>query len=216
VSTDFTEWSTPLTKTELAYRQVRQLIIEGTLPPDTAIDQEVLAQRLGLSTTPVREALRLLESEKLVVNRPNRRTVVTPFDRELLDETYTVRLLLDPFAASLAATNATDELRERLRQLVAEPGTGQTPAERLRADRDLHRTIYAAPGNSTLTQMLDLLWDRSARYRMAALKHATGDIIALDEHRAIVDAVTGGNADLASQLMHEHVTASRQRLQRWA
>src|SRR5262245_40634132 len=99
---------TALTKTDLAYWHVRQEILEGTLAPGSALDQEALAARLGLSTTPVREALRRLESEHLVRSRAHRDTVVAELSPTLLADTYAVRLTLDPLAVMMTAKTASD------------------------------------------------------------------------------------------------------------
>jgi DNA-binding GntR family transcriptional regulator len=205
-------YATPLTKTEMAYRQIRQEIIEGLLGPNTVIDQEALALRLGLSTTPVREALRLLESENLVINRRHRNTVVTPLDYDLLEETYSVRLSLDPLAVAFAAVKATDAEREFIKTLVHQELPDPTPVETMHANRRLHRAIYAASGNSVLTQVLDTLWDRSDRYRMVTVRNDTHARIAHHEHHAIVDAVLAGDAETAAALMRDHVGESLQRI----
>lgn len=205
-------YAAPLTKTEMAYRQIRREIIEGSLSPNTVIDQEALAIRLGLSTTPVREALRLLESENLVINRRHRNTVVTPLNYDLLEETYAVRLSLDPLAVAIAAAKATVVDREFIRTFGNQAAPDPTPIETLHANRRLHRAIYAASGNSVLTQVLDALWDRCDRYRMVTLQNDTQVKIAHDEHHAIVNAVLAGRAETAAALMRDHVAESLERI----
>src|ERR1700692_4179432 len=107
----------PVTKTDLAYLQIRQMILEGELPPGISLDQEALAQSLGLSTTPVREALRRLESERLVLSRAQPGQVGGPRPLATKEKVFSVRLSLDPLAASLAAAHADDSERERIRAL---------------------------------------------------------------------------------------------------
>lgn len=205
-------YAVPLTKTELAYRHIRREIIEGVLSPDTVLDQEALAERLGLSTTPVREALRMLESEHLVISRRHRNTVVTPLDYDLLEETYAVRLSLDPLAASMAAVKASAQDRELMDRLADEEPADKSPVTYLTLNRTLHRAVYSASGNSILTQILDTLWDRSDRYRMVTLGHEEHIQIAAGEHRAIVDAVLAGDGAKAATLMHDHLAESLQRI----
>jgi DNA-binding GntR family transcriptional regulator len=202
---------TPLTKTELAYRQIRREIVEGVLRPGMILDQEALADRLGLSTTPVREALRLLESEALVINRRHRNTVVAPLDLLAIEEAYAVRLVLDPLAVGLAAENASDLQREEIRALAFGPPEAE-PGAALYANRKLHRAMYAASGNSVLTVVLDSLWDRSDRYRMVILHSQTRAQVADDEHHAIVSAVLARDVEKASALMREHVGESLHRV----
>lgn len=205
-------YAAPLTKTELAYRHLRREIIEGVLSPDSVLDQEALAVRFGLSTTPVREALRMLESEHLVISRRHRNTVVTPLDYDLLEETYAVRLSLDPLAASMAAVKASEQDRQLMDRLADEEPADRSPVTYLTLNRALHRVVYSASGNSILTQMLDTLWDRSDRYRMVTLGHEEHIQIAAGEHRAIVDAVLAGDGARAATLMHDHLAESLQRI----
>lgn len=201
-----------MTKADIAYRQIRKEIVEGTLPPGETLDQEALAVRLGLSTTPVREALSRLESEELVISRPHRKTVVAPLSFSLLEETYAVRLALDPLAAAFAASRATDEERARIKELSENEPDSNDPIAHLHHNRRLHREIYAACGNKVLIQILDVLWDRSDRYRLATLKDDSTIRVAKDEHATIVDAVLEGDGRRAAELMSEHVADSLQRI----
>src|SRR5260370_37031073 len=87
-----------LTKADLAYQQIRQRILEGELAPETSLDQEALAKWLGLSTTPVREALRRLEAELLAVSRAHRDTVGAALAVAMAEEVYARRRSLEPVA----------------------------------------------------------------------------------------------------------------------
>jgi DNA-binding GntR family transcriptional regulator len=201
-----------LTKSDLAYQQVRQRILEGSLAPGSLIDQEALAADLGLSTTPVREALRRLESERLVISRAHRDTVVAPVSVELLEEVYTIRLALDPIAVSLTAQNASQDALDELAEFLGEDVESLSTVQHLHHNRDLHRAIYSACGNSILIQTLDSLWDLSDRYRMITLQDNTTIKSAAAEHAAIVQAVVDRKAELASSLMRDHVAESLQRI----
>jgi DNA-binding GntR family transcriptional regulator len=209
-----------VTKTDLAYAQIRQKILEGELAPETSLDQEALAEWLGLSTTPVREALRRLESERLVVVRAHRDTVVAPLSLETVEEVYAVRLSLDPLAAALAAARADGSDAERLAGLLPEnpqillpenPPTDDA-VNAVYRNRHLHRAIYAASGNAVLVEMLDSLWDLSDRYRLVISKDYRALEVAGEEHAAIVTAVAGGEPDRASDLMREHLAGSLSRI----
>jgi DNA-binding GntR family transcriptional regulator len=196
-----------LTKTDLAYWQVRDEILDGTLPPGTSLDQEALAARLGLSTTPVREALRRLESERLVVGRAHRDTFVAELSQELLEDTYAVRMNLDPLAVSLAAKLAKPEELEAIAEL-ARVLPSDDPTEQLRHNRALHRAIYTACGNDVLIEILDLLWDRTDRYRLITIKQEHDPAGQRGEHVEIADALTARNGRLAARLMTAHLTKS--------
>lgn len=201
-----------LTKADIAYRQIRREIVEGSLAAGTTLDQEAMALRLGLSTTPVREALSRLESEELIINRPHRKTVVAPLSFTLLEETYAVRLSLDPLAVALAATHASEEERAAINELKERRLEGSDPVAHLHNNRALHRLIYSASGNKVLVQILNVLWDRSDRYRLATLKDDSTIRVADEEHGLIVEAVLARDADRAAELMTKHVADSLQRI----
>jgi DNA-binding GntR family transcriptional regulator len=201
-----------LTKSDHAYQQVRLRILEGVLTPGSVIDQEALATELGLSTTPVREALRRLESERLVISRAHRDTIVAPVSLELLDEVYAIRLVLDPLAVALAAVNATPEHLQGMAEILDAELEIPSTVHHLHHNRDLHREIYRACGNTIMIQVLDSLWDLTDRYRMITLQHNTSVGNAAAEHAAIVAAVVARKPERASGLMRDHVAESLQRI----
>lgn len=200
-----------LTKVDFAYRELRREIVEGVLPANSQLDQEALAARLGLSTTPVREALRRLESERLIVSRAHRSAVVAPLSFTLLEETYTVRVELDPLAVRLAAANATAEQLQRMSEFAVQP-RDQSPVNYLNHNRRLHRAMYGACGNAVLVEMLDVLWDRSDRYRMITLSDDQTIPLADREHSAIIAAVTARKGERAAGLMRDHIAGSFERI----
>ncbi|MGE0166438.1 MAG: GntR family transcriptional regulator [Nocardioides sp.] len=215
-----------MTKSDLAYYRIRAEIIDGTMRPGSEVDQEALALRLGLSTTPVREALRRLEEQELVVSQAHRNTRVAPLSRRVIEDTYAVRLALDPMAASLAATVASADEIKTMRRYLEVDATRLSPQDLLHRNRDLHRSIYAACGNPVLVRHLESLWDRCDRYRSAILQGFTGAgtpeddhrriVEAEDDHRKIVDAIARHDSDTAAALMGPHVSASLETIRRAA
>jgi DNA-binding GntR family transcriptional regulator len=196
-----------LTKTDIAYWQVRQDILDGSLAPGTSLDQEALAARLGLSTTPVREALRRLETEHLVVSRAHRDTYVTELSQEVLADTYAVRLNLDPLAVSLTAKFAKPTDLETIGEMARlEPS--DDPTEQLQQNRVFHRQIYVSCNNEVLIEILDLLWDRSDRYRLLVITEDRNPATVRSEHIEIADAITARNGKLASKLVTAHISKS--------
>lgn len=204
-----------VTKVDVAYQLLRNEIFQGILPPSASLDQEAIATRLGLSTTPVREALRRLESEKLVISRSHRDTIVAPVSLELLENTYAVRVRLDPVAVGYAAERATDEQLAQVERLCVPP-TYSDPVADLYRNRTLHRAIYAACGNATLVEILDMLWDRSDRYRLIMLRTRSTASTAHQEHEAIVRAVLARDGEFAADLMTQHIAASPRQIRRQA
>jgi DNA-binding GntR family transcriptional regulator len=111
-------------------------------------------------------------------------------------------------SGSSSAAHADDSERERIRALSRQHPPQDDPAAAVHFNRRLHRSMYAACGNTTMVEILDSLWDLSDRCRLIISKRAAGLAMAGDEHPAIVSAVTGGSPDRAAKLMREHVAAS--------
>lgn len=202
----FREVARALTKTDLAYGQIRQAILEGHFEPGSTLDQEELAHQLDLSTTPVREALRRLESEHLVVRRAHRDTVVAPLSMTTVEESFSVRLALDPLAASLAATEAAPEERKLLQELLLGDEPGPRPVDRVNQHRHLHRGVYGTCHNAVLVEMLDSLWDLGDRYRLVTLQLGAIAPPIYRDHGAILEAVIEGRSKDAAKLVHEHTS----------
>jgi DNA-binding GntR family transcriptional regulator len=197
----------PMTKSEAAYQEIRQRIFEGTLQPGAVLNQEALAASLGLSTTPLREALRRLESEGVVELKAHRDMVIKPLTLRELHELYAVRQQLDPHAAALAAEHAPPEILKEIVRLAEQPA-GDTAHERLTANRLFHRTIYSAGGNLLLTQLLDSLWDRTDRYRLLLLQDELHLFAVAREHQRIARAVQRRDVDKVTKLVSDHVAAA--------
>ncbi len=198
-----------LTKAEAAYQQLRERIVEGSLAPGATINQERLAADLGLSITPLREALRRLEAEELVALSAHKIVRVVPLSRRELYELCLTRGQLDPLAATLAAAEATDQEAQAILDLAA-----QQPAHdlrgRLTANRRFHLAIYAASHNKVLAAILRQLWDRTDRYRILVIGDSgTHDDIGT-EHQDIARAILGREGDLVAELMRHHVQQALQ------
>jgi DNA-binding GntR family transcriptional regulator len=195
-----------LSKSEWAYRTVRAMILSGELEPGTSIDQQALAARLGISTTPLREGLRRLEAEYYVVSQDHREMLIAPMTLEDVEGIYQVRLELDPLAARLACKNmTTEQIRALANQLPPEAApAGDYPAE----SREFHRTIYAASGNRALIRVMESLYDQFERYR--AQLRDDPDMVrkARREHAQMCDLLIERDADGLAELMRAHVLAS--------
>lgn len=202
----------PSTKADAAYVYIRKAILEGQLAPGSSLDQESLAKTLGLSTTPVREALRRLEVEGLVLSRAHRDTIVAPLSLPLLEETYSLRLVLDPMAAALTAKHIPDEDARSLLDFVGEETAPMTVVEQLNLNRRFHRRIYGACGNSVLVSTLESLWNMTDRYRLVTLKQVGTPEVARAEHQEIAELVIAHNPEAVHALMEKHVSDSLQRI----
>lgn len=193
-----------LTKAEAAYQQLRERIVEGSLKPGSTINQERLAADLGLSITPLREALRRLEAEGLVALSAHKIVRVMPLSRRELYELALTRGQLDPLAAALAATEATDQEAESIVGLAAQPGSLDVRG-RLTLHRRFHVAIYAASHNNVLGGILRQLWDRTDRYRIIVMADRPIDPGTGTEHQDIARAILDREGDLVADLMRRHV-----------
>ena len=202
-----------MTKAEIAYDLVREQVLRGDLVPGAVIPQAALARELGVSTTPLREALRRLMTEGLVELDAHRDARVTRLTLEEARDLIEIRRSLDPLAAGLAAERRTREdlalirqAAEELRPLRTDPATAE-----LLTHRRFHVAIYTASHNQLLVQNLDGLWDKADRYRRLALEDGRTEAD-LDrthsEHRALVDAIAAGDSATATTVMLAHVEAS--------
>lgn len=202
-----------MTKAESAYELVREQVLSGDLEPGAVIAQATLARELGISTTPLREALRRLMTEGLVELDAHRDARVTRLTAEEARDLIEIRRSLDPLAAGLAAERRTREdlaliraTADELLPLRTDPGTAE-----LLTHRRFHVAIYSASHNQMLVQTLDGLWDKADRYRRLALENGRTEED-LDrthtEHRAMVEAIAAGDADTAAAVMLAHVDAS--------
>ena len=197
-------------KTAEAYRALKDLIVSLELPPAALIDERRLAERLGVGLTPVRQALRRLEWESLVVILPRRGTLVADLSDSDLGRIFELRSVLEPQAASLAAERGLDEQRGALAAVIGKLRTElvrPTPDRRLliALDRDLHRLIWAMAGNQMLEQTLEWLFSHVLRRWNVSIDRAESLGTAMELHEAIAAAIIAGHAAQANAAMARHV-----------
>lgn len=201
------------TKSDLAYTRVRALILSGELAPGTVLPQATLARTIGMSTTPLREALRRLKQQGLVELDAHRDARVAPLDAAEARDLVELRQSLDPLAASLAAERRTDtELAEVRAALDGLESLSSHPSlALLEHHRWFHAAIYRAAHNALLTEALDGLWDKSDRYRVHALEDERVEADrarSAEEHRLLYEAVRDHAGAAAADVMRRHVAAS--------
>ncbi|MEU4893050.1 GntR family transcriptional regulator [Streptomyces sp. NPDC044780] len=205
--------NTFLSKSDLAYAELRGRILTGALPAGSRLAQYDLAESLNMSITPLREAIRRLSSEGLVTVETHRDVRVSPMSSHEARQLFEVRLSLDPTAAELAATRRTAADITTMRAAVDRllPVTRQWGEEALTAHRAFHQALYRASHNDVLIRLLDDLWDKSDRYRRLGLELPPGDeprTRDLREHRQLVDLIEEGRPAEAARLMRDHITNS--------
>ena len=201
------------TKSDFAYLRLREMILSGELAPGTVLNQATLAPAIGISTTPLREALRRLKSEGLVELGAHRDARVSALTVEEARDLLEVRRSLDPLAAALAAERRTKADLHAVRKAATglEPLLTNPDVVNLIAHRAFHTAIYRASHNDVLINTLDSLWDKADRYRRLGLevirsKEERDQKAA--EHTALVDCVSAGDTEGAATVMRQHIATS--------
>ena len=195
---------------EAVYEALLDLITTRALPPGRHLVETELADRLGVSRQPVREALQRLSNEGWVDLRPGYGAFVHTPDEGEAEQLLAVRALLETEAARLAARNAGADDIERLRALWRR-GTraaGEEPVEAaVNANADFHRALIASSGNTVLAELAAQV-DRRVRWFYAPIARARGQA-SWDEHARIIEAVEAGRPDEAAALMADHTERTR-------
>ena len=198
-------------------RRLREAIYDGRLKAGEAIRQEAVAQDFGVSRIPVREALRQLEAEGLVVIRPHSGARVATLDYVECEEIYKMRERLEPLALAESIVGITDEQVARAIELADRLETLQgDPKAWLEGDRELHLACYAGVETPRLLRMIVGFWNTTQQYRRVLLQVFSDEDFALQhsEHRLILDALENRSARTGEDLMRAHIERSRLRLAR--
>jgi DNA-binding GntR family transcriptional regulator len=189
-----------------AYSLILTAIESGTYRPGDRLVESELAERFGVSRTPVREALQRLETQAMLV-RDGRSLIIASLDHNQLAELYTVRAELEALAARLAARHASPEEARVLAHMVEEDQKSTDDPEALaRANKRFHRQIHLASHNRYLVQQLDLVHRSMALMARTSLAAEGRSETALAEHARIVDAITAGDADAADHALRQHIS----------
>ena len=193
--------------TQRAYELIREKITTLELSPGAAIDEQRLAEELDMGLVPVREALKLLAHDDLVIITPRHGLYVADIDVPDLERISEMRLSLESLCARLAAGRATPDDLVVLEALSQEQSTIPTEDSHRLFDFDhrFHQAIARAAHNKYLARTLDHLFGLSQRLWYLALPHIEFLPGAIEKHLELVEAINAGEADLAEQIMSSHV-----------
>jgi DNA-binding GntR family transcriptional regulator len=197
----------PGTTAQHALDALRRAIVAGELRPGQRVRQEEVADELGVSIAPVREALRVLEQEGQVSYLPRRGYFVTKLRVEDLEEIYGLRRMLEEHAARRALPLLDDDALERIRlaarDCVDTAASGDVAAE-LEANRRFHFAVLDSPGQVHTMRVIRLLWDSTEAYRAMYYNSPEERAASIRAHDQIVDAVRRGDADALVRELDEH------------
>lgn len=194
---------------DFAYRAIRRQLVLLDIRPGDPINDIALAAELGVGRTPVREALKRLETDHLVISYPRRGTFATVVDVTELGAISDVRNLLEPHAARRAAEHATRELRAEMRRRAEEIRGLDLADDRtgfLTEDMAVHQLIYRATGNPHLEDVL-VRYDNLATRIWCLVIDRLPDLAGhIRGHSVLLEAIADGDAELAAELARAHVT----------
>jgi DNA-binding GntR family transcriptional regulator len=201
-----------VSNTEDVYSRLREMLLNGEIVPGTVLSQVSLARELGVSTTPLREAMRLLQAEGLLIAEHNRRSRVAPLDPRDIDAVYASRILIEALAVRLTLPTFSASDIEALRgdlDAMAQAGRAQDIAAWEPVHRRFHRRLISGC-DEALARIIDPVADRTERYRRTSLYRSAARTweIGNDEHESIVDACEARDAELASVLLARHLARS--------
>jgi DNA-binding GntR family transcriptional regulator len=191
---------------EEAYDRVRNAILDGELAPGAVMSQVALAMELGISRTPLREALRMLQSEGLVEAEPNRRVRVAPMSPADLEELYVMRITLEAEALRLSVPELTTEDFARLEGFMAEMAHYAEAKDYRRwtfPHYRFHRAL-TAPAGERVNVVLGQWFDHAERYRRLHIGHGPRAWATVD-HRKILDASKARERDSSASLLASHL-----------
>ncbi|NLB52577.1 MAG: GntR family transcriptional regulator [Syntrophomonadaceae bacterium] len=193
---------------ELVLEAIREAIINGVLKPRERLMEIQLAEELGVSRTPVREALRKLELEGFIVMVPRKGAYVADMSMKDVADVFEIRIALEGLAAALAAERITDEeLEEMERHLVekAEAIAKHDMEKLVEIDTKFHEALYGASRNERLIVIISNLREQIQRFRTSSLAMPGRMKQSLDEHRGIVEAIQSRDILMARQAAQEHI-----------
>ncbi|WP_304083062.1 GntR family transcriptional regulator [Peptostreptococcus stomatis] len=198
---------------EVVFENMRKAIIEGVLKPGERLMEIQLSEQLGVSRTPIREAIRMLELEGLVVMLPRKGAYVANISKKDLMDILEVRVGLE----GLAAYCATDRMTEdhiRMLEIISkdlEEAVYKNDVETMLAkDEEFHTLIFEATGNKRLMNMMINIWETVYRFRLMYMSDYSSAVNIVDEHKKIIEAFKKGRSHLAEKLAKEHIELAQQ------
>lgn len=193
---------------DVVFQSLRRAILKGEMEPGERLMEIHLAKRLGVSRTPIREAIRKLELEGLVVMIPRRGAVVASITEKDMRDVLEVRRTLEMMAVEVACDRISAQDLKRLKEAAGEFERSRDSGDIIQmaqADMAFHEIIYNATGNLRLVNILSNLREQMYRYRMEYLKDTSGYDRLRAEHARIYQGICEKNKEMARQAIQEHI-----------
>lgn len=194
---------------DVVFNTLRRAIITGEFAPGERLMEISLANRLGVSRTPVREAIRKLELEGLVIMIPRKGAQVAKITEKSLRDVIEIRCVLEEFAASLACERITEEGKEKLKQAhwqFVEAVQSNDIITIVEKDENFHDAIFQATCNDKLITIINNLREQFYRYRMEYVKDIEQHSVLVTEHEHLLQAIFNQDSETAKRIMRTHLT----------
>ncbi|WP_341878201.1 GntR family transcriptional regulator [Defluviitalea saccharophila] len=202
----------------LVFHRIREDILEGKYEAGEPLTEVAISQHLGVSRTPVREALKQLELEGLVTSIPNKGTVVSGVSKQDIIDIYEIRSLIEGLAARWAASKITDEQLKELEEIIelTEFYTGKNNMEHLHElDSRFHEVIYEASNSKPLKHILSDFHHYAQKVRMQSIATPGRAQKSTEEHKAILEAIKNRNPEEAERLTNLHVKNVKENMMKY-
>ncbi len=193
---------------ELVLDAIRSAIMNGTLQPRERLMEIQMAEELGVSRTPIREAMRKLELEGFIVMVPRKGAYVSDLSFKDIADVFEIRAALEGLAAGLASERITDEELEDMERLLVEKKEAindNNMSKLVEVDTRFHELMYKASRNERLSAIISNLREQIQRFRLTSLSYPGRMQESLAEHKNITEAIQARDAKIARQLAHEHI-----------
>ncbi len=200
---------------DVVFTTLRRAIITGKFKPGQRLMEISLANQLGVSRTPVREAIRKLELEGLVIMIPRRGAQVARITEKSLQDVIEIRMVLENFAAELACERITEEGKATLNhchQAFIEAVERKDLLEIAEKDEQFHDAIFAATDNGRLINIINNLREQFYRYRMEYVKDISQHTTLIQEHADLVSSICSNDRDSACQIMRTHLQNQQEQI----
>ncbi len=193
---------------DVVFNTLRQAILRGEMEPGERLMEIQLAQKLGVSRTPIREAIRKLELEGLVIMIPRKGAEVAHITEKDMRDVLEVRCTLEELAVSLACKNVTPEYLADLKnanKVFESAIVSKDVVNIVDADVKFHDAIYAMTDNARLIQIINNLREQMYRYRLEYVKDARTHSVLISEHNDIIRQLSDKNEELAKKVVRQHI-----------
>ena len=202
---------------DVVFNTLRQAILTGEMEPGERLMEIQLANKLGVSRTPIREAIRKLELEGLVIMIPRKGAEVAHITVKDMRDVLEVRSALEELAATLACKNVTAEYIEELKtanRVFEAAIVSKDVVAIVNADVAFHNIIYSMTDNQRLIQLINSLSEQMYRYRLEYIKNESSHKTLIKEHNKLIEYIENGDKEKACELIREHITNQEKDIER--